>query len=66
MPPDDFVPPGWRVSLYRDKGKADQADRRLWELALAMAMRDALRGGGLYLPESRHHVSFSNLIYNQQ
>ena len=23
-------------------------DRRLWELALAMAMRDALRGGGLY------------------
>ena len=31
-----------------------------------MATRDALRGGGLYLPESRHHVSFSNLIYNQQ
>ena len=48
MPPDDFVPPGWRVSLYRDKGKTGQADRRLWELALAMAMRDALRGGGLY------------------
>ena len=64
--PDDFVPPGWRVSLYRDKEKTGQADRRLWELALAMAMRDALRGGGLYLPESRHHVSFSNLIYNQQ
>jgi hypothetical protein len=21
-----------------------------------MAMRDALQGGGLYLPESRHHV----------
>jgi len=69
LPPDapnDFVPPGWRVSLYRDKEKTGQADRRLWELALAMAMRDALRGGGLYLPESRHHVSFSNLIYNQQ
>ena len=64
--PDDFVPPGWRVSLYRDKDKTGRADRRLWELALAVAMRDALRGGELYLPESRHHVSFSNLIYNQQ
>jgi hypothetical protein len=64
--PDDFVPPGWRVSLYRDKEKTGHADRRLWELALAMAIRDAPRGGGLYLPESHHHVSFSNLIYNQQ
>jgi hypothetical protein len=64
--PDDFVPPGWRVTLYRDKEKTGHADRRLWELALAMAMRDALRGGGLYLPESHYHVSFSNLIYNQQ
>lgn len=64
--PDDFVPLGWRVSLYRDQGKTGHADRRLWELALAVAMREALRGGGLYIAESRHHVSFSNLIYNQQ
>lgn len=64
--PDDFVPPGWRMSLYRDKNKTGRADRRLWELALAVAMREALRGGGLYIPESRHHVSFSNLIYNEQ
>jgi hypothetical protein len=46
--------------------KTGRADRRLWELALVMAMRDALRSGELCLPESRHHVSFSNLIYNQQ
>jgi TnpA family transposase len=63
--PDDFVPPGWRVSLYRDKGKTGRADRRLWELALAIALREALRSGGLYIPQSRHHVSFSNLIYNE-
>ena len=64
--PDEFVPPGWRVSLYGDKGKMGRADRRLWELALAVAMREALRSGGLYIPESRNHVSFSNLIYDQQ
>jgi len=64
--PDDFVLPGWRLSLYRDKNKTGHADRRLWELALAVAIRDALRSGGLYLPESRHHVSFSNLIYDER
>jgi TnpA family transposase len=64
--PDDFVPPSWRLSLYRDKNKTGHADRRLWELALAVAIRDALRSGGFYLPESRHHVSFSNLIYNER
>jgi TnpA family transposase len=64
--PDDFVPPGWRVSLYRDRNTTGRADRRLWELALAVALRDTLRSGGLYLPDSRHHVSFSNLIYDEQ
>ena len=35
-------------------------------ISLALAVRDALRSGDLYLPDSRHHVSFSNLIYNEQ
>jgi TnpA family transposase len=64
--PDDFVPPGWRLSLYRDRSATGRADRRLWELALAVALRDALRSGELYIPESRHHVSFSNLVYNER
>jgi hypothetical protein len=41
-------------------------DQRVWEIALAFAVRDALRAGDLYLPESRHHVSFSNLIYGDR
>ena len=40
---------------------------RLWRKTPAtqviLAMREALRSGGLYIAESRHHVSFSNLIY---
>ena len=28
--PDEFVPPSWRGSLYRDKGKQGVPDRRLW------------------------------------
>src|SRR5439155_24088713 len=37
--------------------------RRIWELALAFAVRDALRSGHLYLAESRHYFSFWELIY---
>ena len=34
-------------------------------VALAFAVRDALRGGDLYLADSRHHVSFWNLVYDE-
>jgi TnpA family transposase len=56
--PISFAPAGWRNTI------AGQRDRRLWELALAFAMRDALRSGDLYLAESRNHISFWNLIHN--
>ena len=61
--PCRFVPVGWRPSLYRDDGKLD---RRVWVIALSQAVRDALRAGDLYLPGSRHHVSFWNLVYDEQ
>lgn len=60
--PMNFVPAGWRKGVMKD-GKIDQ---QLWEIALAFAMRDALRSGDLYLPGSRHHVSFWNLVYDHQ
>lgn len=53
------------AARYEDRSNACLAVRGLWELALAMELRDALRAGSLYLPESRHHVSFSNLIYEE-
>jgi TnpA family transposase len=63
IPISGIVPASWQPFLKKEDGAVD---RRLWEISLALAVRDALRGGGLYLPESRHHVSFSNLIYNEQ
>jgi hypothetical protein len=32
---------------------------------LSLAVRDALRSGDLYLPESRRHVSFWNLLTDE-
>ncbi|MGI8544763.1 MAG: Tn3 family transposase [Aridibacter sp.] len=63
-----FVPPNWRKGLYLKpkKGKDQQTiDRRLWLTALALSVRDALRAGTLYLPDSRRYVSFWNLVYQE-
>ena len=61
--PVEFVPAAWRAALKHGDGTVD---KRLWEISLSLAIRDSLRSGDLYLPESRHHVSFSNLIYDEQ
>ncbi len=63
--PDDprgFVPATWRPYLVHN-GKVD---RRIWEISLAFAIRDALRAGNLFLAQSREHVSFWNLVYDER
>ncbi|OJW73008.1 MAG: hypothetical protein BGO68_05175 [Candidatus Amoebophilus sp. 36-38] len=40
--------------------------RSIWEIGVAIAIRDALRSGDLYLPESKKFTSFWKLIYNNQ
>ena len=65
LEPDDphgFVPAAWRPYLALN-GKVD---RRIWEISLALAIRDALRAGNLFLAESREHVSFWNLVYDER
>ena len=63
--PDDphgFVPAAWRPYLALN-GKVD---RRIWEISLALAIRDALRAGNLFLAESRAHLSFWNLVHDER
>ncbi len=61
--PTDFVPAGWQKALRDDHG---QLRRSLWETALAVAVRDALRAGDLYLPHSRQHAGFWSLVLNER
>ena len=61
--PTDFMSVAWQNSYKQPDGRVD---KRLWDIALALCVRDALRSGDLFLPESRHHVSFANLIYHEQ
>ena len=60
--PQGFVAAGWRPFLI-EHGKVD---RRIWEISLAFAIRDALRAGNLFLAKSREHVSFWNLVYDER
>lgn len=56
--PTAFVPRELRRGL---RDGAGNLNRNAWETGLAIALKDALRAGDLYLPESKHHVSFWDL-----
>ena len=59
--PIGFIPRDLRRTL-RDNG--GNINRNIWEMGLALAMKDALRSGDLYLPQSKQHVSFWDLTLN--
>jgi hypothetical protein len=50
-----FVPAAWHSRLMAN---SSVIDRWTWEIALALALREALRTGEIYLPDSRRHASF--------
>ena len=58
--PSAFVPGELRPAL-RDRASG-ALNRNAWETGLALAIRDAFRSGDLYLPESKQHVSFWDLL----
>ena len=68
--PHGFVAAEWRPYLVTANKTGDKAagkiDRAIWEISLAFAVRDALRAGGLFLAQSRDHVSFWNLVYDDR
>jgi len=60
--PTDFVPKELRRAL---KDPAGNLNRNAWEMGLALAIKDALRSGDLYLPQSKQHVSFWGLTLSE-
>jgi hypothetical protein len=64
--PHDFVQADWRAYLVTNGKSGTTLDRGMWEISLAFAIRDGLRAGSLFLTQSRNHVSFWNLIYEDR
>jgi len=60
--PIDFVPKELRRALRDPDG---HLNRNAWEMGLAVAIKDALCSGDLYLPQSKQHVSFWDLTLNE-
>ena len=61
--PTDFILQELRRS-YKDKD--GNIKRNAWELGLAIAMKEAFRSGDLYLPQSKQHVSFWDLMLDER
>ncbi|MBX9721911.1 MAG: Tn3 family transposase, partial [Candidatus Obscuribacterales bacterium] len=60
--PTEFVPAAWNKAMRKADGSFD---RRVWEIALSLAIKEGLRSGDLHLARSRKHVSFWNLVYDE-
>ena len=60
--PTHFVPYELQRIL---NGKDGKLQRNAWELGVAIAMKDALRSGDLFVPQSKQHVSFWDLMLDQ-
>jgi TnpA family transposase len=61
--PVEFLPAVFRRQLFDADGNIVP---EVWEVGLAMAVRDAMRGRTLYLPGSRRHVSFWKMVYSDE
>ena len=59
--PTSFVPKELQKALKDDGGNIN---RNAWEMGLALAIKDALRSGDLYLSQSKQHVSFWDFMLN--
>jgi TnpA family transposase len=60
--PTTFVPKELRKALKDDSG---DINRNAWEMGLALALKDALRSGDLYLPQSKQHLSFWDFMLGE-
>jgi len=59
--PTGFIDKRLQIHLYDEN---ENIKRNVWELGIALAMKEALKSRDLYVPQSVKHVSFWNLVYN--
>jgi TnpA family transposase len=61
--PVEFMPAAFRRQLFDVDGNIVP---EIWELGLAVAVRDAVRARELYLSGSRRYVSFWKMVYSDE
>ncbi len=61
--PVSFIPKELRRVL---KNKRGQLNRNAWETGLALAIKENLRSGNLYLPKSKEYISFWKMLLDNR
>ena len=59
--PTQFVPKELHPTLHDEEGTIN---RSVWEMGIALTLKDALRSGNLFLAQSKHYVAFWDLLLN--
>jgi len=57
--PTSFLRPAWREAVL----SADGAERRIWEAATLLALRDRLRAGDIWVEGSRQWRAVEDQLY---
>ena len=61
--PFTFIPKELRRVL---KNKNGQLNRNAWEMGLAIAIKENMRSGNLYLPQSKEYISFWKMLLDDR
>jgi len=61
--PVSFIPKELRRVLKNKKG---QLNRNAWETGLAIAIKENMRSGNLYLPQSKEYISFWKMLLDNR
>jgi len=61
--PISFIPKELRRVLKNKKG---QLNRNAWETGLAIAIKENMRSGNLYLPKSKEYISFWKMLLDNR
>ncbi|MFT6077167.1 MAG: hypothetical protein ACJATU_000361 [Rickettsiales bacterium] len=61
--PIDFINGDLKASLF-DQNK--NIKRNIWELGVAIAIKESLVSGEIYIPQSKRYVAFKSLVYSDR
>ncbi len=60
--PTGFIPKELNQALKDNTG---QINRNAWEMGLALEIKESMRSGNLYIPQSKQHISFWNFMVDE-
>ncbi len=61
--PYDFINKDLKRALF---DQDSNIKRNIWEMGVAIAIKESLVSGNIYIPQSKQYISFRNLVYSDK